>query len=77
MHWIQLAQDRVCCSGSCEHGYEPSGSIKDGEFLDNLRTCVSRRTLLHGVVNQSKLQVEAVRVITYSEETHNSVEDRF
>jgi hypothetical protein len=21
-------------AGSCEHGNEPSGSIKDGEFLD-------------------------------------------
>jgi hypothetical protein len=23
-------------AGSCEHGNEPSGSIKSGEFLDNL-----------------------------------------
>jgi hypothetical protein len=22
--------------GSCEHGNQPSGSIKDGEFLDQL-----------------------------------------
>jgi hypothetical protein len=28
--WINLAQDR----GRCEHGDEPSGSIKCGEFLD-------------------------------------------
>jgi hypothetical protein len=23
-------------TGPCEHGYEPSGSIKDGEFFDQL-----------------------------------------
>jgi hypothetical protein len=27
IHWAQVA-------GSCEHGDEPSGSIKCGEFLD-------------------------------------------
>jgi hypothetical protein len=31
--WIYLAQDRDM-AGSCEHGNEPSGSIKCGEFLD-------------------------------------------
>jgi hypothetical protein len=31
--WMHLAQ--VSTTGnSCEHGNEPSGSIKDGEFLD-------------------------------------------
>jgi hypothetical protein len=25
--------------GSCEHGYEPSGSAKGGEFLDQLSDC--------------------------------------
>jgi len=25
--------------GQCEQGYEPSGSIKGGEFLDYLRYC--------------------------------------
>jgi hypothetical protein len=30
MDWIHWAQDR----DSCEHGNEPSGSLKCGEFLD-------------------------------------------
>jgi hypothetical protein len=29
--WIHLAQGHV--AGSCEHGNEPSGSIKCGNFL--------------------------------------------
>jgi hypothetical protein len=33
MNWIELAQDRQV-AGTCEHGNEPSGSIKCGEFLD-------------------------------------------
>jgi hypothetical protein len=33
-NWIHLAQDRDRWRGSCEHGNEPSGSIKGGEFLD-------------------------------------------
>jgi hypothetical protein len=32
--WIYLAQNRDQCGGCCEHGSEPSVSIKDGEFLD-------------------------------------------
>jgi hypothetical protein len=33
MDWIDLAQDAcICCN-------EPSGSIKCGEFLDNVTTC--------------------------------------
>jgi hypothetical protein len=38
-------------AGSCEHGNEPSGSIKFGEFLDWAERTLSflRRTLLHGV----------------------------
>jgi hypothetical protein len=31
--WIDLAQDRDQWEGSCEHGNEPSGSIKFGEIL--------------------------------------------
>jgi hypothetical protein len=31
--WIHLAQDGQV-AGSCEHGNEPSGSIKCREFLD-------------------------------------------
>jgi hypothetical protein len=38
-------------AGTCECGNELSGSIKFGEFLDELQRMVSssRRTLLHGV----------------------------
>jgi len=32
--WIDLAQDRDKCWGTCECGKELSGSIKFGEFLD-------------------------------------------
>jgi hypothetical protein len=39
-------------AGSCEHGNEPSGSIKCGEFLGLAERTLSflRRTLLHGVI---------------------------
>jgi hypothetical protein len=30
--WFHLSHDRV--AGCCEHGNEPSGYIKGGEFLD-------------------------------------------
>jgi hypothetical protein len=33
-------------AGSCEHDDEPTGSVKDGEFLDNLNDSLSRRTLV-------------------------------
>ena len=33
MDWIDLAKDREM-AGSCKCGYEHSGSIKCGEFLD-------------------------------------------
>jgi hypothetical protein len=36
--WIELAQDRGRVAGACESGNEPSGSIKCGEFLDQLQT---------------------------------------
>jgi hypothetical protein len=32
--WMRLAQEPV--AGCCEHGNEPSGPIKGGEFLDYL-----------------------------------------
>jgi hypothetical protein len=36
--------------GYCEHGNEPSGSIKGGNFLTSWETAsFSRRTLLHGL----------------------------
>jgi hypothetical protein len=31
-NWIQLAQDRVQWPGFCEHGNEPSGSIRKDIF---------------------------------------------
>jgi hypothetical protein len=34
--WIDLAQDRETEEGSCEHGNEPSGSIKWWELLELL-----------------------------------------
>jgi hypothetical protein len=34
MDWIDLAQDRDQWRGSCEHGNEPSGSIKWWEVLE-------------------------------------------
>jgi hypothetical protein len=34
MDWIALDQDRVPVEGSCEHGSEPSGSIKYWEVLE-------------------------------------------
>jgi hypothetical protein len=35
--------------GSCEHGNEPSGSAKSGNFLTNQVTVGLSRTLLQGV----------------------------
>jgi hypothetical protein len=32
--WVDLAQDRGPLEGSCEHGDEPSGSIKCWEVLE-------------------------------------------
>jgi hypothetical protein len=40
--WIQLAQDRVQ-SRTSEHGNEPSGFIKDGEFSDELSIGFARK----------------------------------
>ena len=34
MDWIELAQDRDRCAGTCECGNEPLGSVKCWEFLD-------------------------------------------
>jgi hypothetical protein len=38
-------------AGSCEHGNEPSGSIKGGKFLDELRDYISfsTRNLFNGI----------------------------
>jgi hypothetical protein len=37
-------------AGTCKCDYEPSGTMKCGEFIDQLGTVsFSRRTLLHGV----------------------------
>jgi len=32
--WIHLAQNRGHWWGPCEHGNDPSGSVKSGEFVD-------------------------------------------
>jgi hypothetical protein len=39
MDWIELTEDRGKVAGTCDCGNEPSGSIKCGEFLDQLQTC--------------------------------------
>jgi len=38
MDWIGLAQDKRQVADACECGNEPSGSMKCGEFLDQLQT---------------------------------------
>jgi hypothetical protein len=50
-------------AGLCEHGNEPLGFIKFGEFLTNRgKICFSRRTLIHVVV-----VVVVVVVVKYPE----------
>jgi hypothetical protein len=44
--WINLAHGPLMCS--CEHGNEPSGSIKGGELISLAVISVSR-TVHHGV----------------------------
>jgi hypothetical protein len=40
VNWIHLAHEYgALFPGSCERGIEPSGSIKGGEFVDQLRDC--------------------------------------
>jgi hypothetical protein len=34
--WIQVAQNKAPLVVSCEHGNEPSGSLKGGEFIEQL-----------------------------------------
>jgi hypothetical protein len=37
-------------AGCCEHGYEPLGSIKGGEFVNSVSDCwVVKRTLFYVV----------------------------
>jgi hypothetical protein len=38
MDWIDVGQDSGV-AGSCTRGKGPSGSVKFGELLDQLRTC--------------------------------------
>ena len=38
MNWIHVARDMPLVAGSLEHGNEPSGFRKCGEFLE-LRKC--------------------------------------
>jgi hypothetical protein len=37
--WIHLAQDRIQLRGPREHGKEPSGSVRDGGYIDQLGDC--------------------------------------
>jgi hypothetical protein len=37
--WVDLVQDKGPLEGSCEHGDEPSGSIKCWEVLEWLHNC--------------------------------------
>jgi hypothetical protein len=54
-------------AGCRERGNEPSGSIKDGEFLNSSATVMtinfSRRTLLH------RVSLNVCLLVTYSEPT--------
>jgi hypothetical protein len=48
--WMHLTQGRDGqVAGSCEHGNEILGSIKDGVFTEQVGDKFSRRTLLHGI----------------------------
>ena len=38
---MELAHDRDRLAGTCEYGDEPSGSIKCGEFFDNLQNQIA------------------------------------
>jgi hypothetical protein len=38
-HFEDIGSEYEPVASSCEHGYEPSGSVKDGEFLDYLGDC--------------------------------------
>jgi hypothetical protein len=51
MDWIDLAQDRDQWIGFCEHGNEPSGSIKCWEILEYLQNL---RLLKKGFSSMSK-----------------------
>jgi hypothetical protein len=42
--------EREPVEGFCEHGIEPSRSIKEGKFLSNCTTVdLSRKAQLHGI----------------------------
>jgi len=45
VNWVQMAEDRVKCSGVCEH--ESLGSVKVGNFLTNLVAVNMPRKILH------------------------------
>jgi hypothetical protein len=42
-------------AGFCEHGSEPSGSIKYGEFLEQLRDHQFFKDTIHAVTNAAKI----------------------
>jgi hypothetical protein len=44
--WISVVQDKEGCY---EHGKEPTGSVEDGEFIDQRSGCqFLRKAMLHG-----------------------------
>jgi hypothetical protein len=46
--WIDLTQDKRRVEGSCEHGDEPSRSIKCWEVLESSEEEVSSKHLIRG-----------------------------
>jgi hypothetical protein len=58
-------------AGCCEHGNEPSGSIKGGEFLTSWATVKSwRRTALHGVGLSMKFLCHSQQTGTREDRVH-------
>jgi hypothetical protein len=45
-------------AGSCEHGNEPSSSIKDGEIFDNLRLLSASQEGLSFIRTSHRLEIE-------------------
>jgi hypothetical protein len=53
--------------GCCEHGDEPSGSMKDGEFLDQLSDCfLLKKNSAHGI-SWPRINVKVVLAIKTTE----------
>lgn len=50
-------------SGCCEHGHEPSGSIKGRRFLDHLSNCQFLRRTLLLVINALFVDLVSVTIL--------------